>query len=1142
MLHLPAIEPHQQWLQIGQLPLSAMPSVLLQLAKQQPQPVVVLCSKAEQMDFLTENINQQSKGKVLQLPDYETLAYDHFSASEDIISERLATLSQLAHLDKGDIMLVSSTAAMQWFCPREHLLHNSLELRLGQRLNLESFAEHLIQTGYLRCQQVLHHGEFCIRGSLMDLFPMGLGQPIRLELLDDEIESLRYFEVDSQKSVGQFKELSLLPGHEIPRTQDSIDLFRRQFRETFDLAANKCSLYREVSEGIFPAGIEYWLPLFFAEQSLSSLYDYLPANCLMVHDSEFLAQLEQHWQDIEQRHENLRHDVQRPILKASALYLPPERVMQELKGFKRYLFSSSKLTEKSGQINLPISAAPDCLIDSKSDQPLAALQQVLAQYPYCLLVAESPGRRELIQDWLRSIGQQAQIMESLADFLLKPCALALTVAPLESGFVVQNEVLILGEAQLFGSLQVNQKQRRARKQADNFLRSLSELQEGDLVVHLDHGIGRYLGLCQLDTSEGAQEFVLLQYANEAKLYIPVDALELISRYSGGDPEQVSLSKLGNDRWSVQKQKAAEKIRDTAAELLEIYAKRSSMQGKAIEIGGDDYRRFCAGFPFEETEDQKRAINAVLQDLAQSKPMDRLICGDVGFGKTEVAMRAAFAVTHASRQVAILVPTTLLAQQHYDNFCDRFADWPVRVELLSRSKGAKESQKILQDLADGKIDILVGTHKILNSEIHYRDLGLLIIDEEHRFGVEQKEQIKKFRSQVDILTMTATPIPRTLSMAMNQIRDLSLIATPPAKRLAVKTFVRSFDKSLIREAILREILRGGQVYFLHNEVKQIERMAEQLQDWIPEARIGIGHGQMSERQLERVMSNFHHKRFNVLLCSTIVETGIDIPNANTIIINRADKFGLAQLHQLRGRVGRSHHQAYAWLLTPEEGKITKDAEKRLTAIAATQDLGAGFVLASHDLEIRGAGELLGAEQSGSMHNIGFGLYMELLESTVKALQQGKQLPQLNDLRQQVEVNLGWPARLPEDYMPDVAQRLDFYQRLGKCSSTDDLKEVQIELIDRFGLLPEAAKNLMAQTALQLRCKRMGIKKIQYGAQSGSIEFASNTNVDPSRLVGLVQKHPQQLRLQANILKIALAKEKPSDRLKLIEQLLDQLHTA
>ncbi|WP_025471892.1 transcription-repair coupling factor, partial [Yersinia pestis] len=864
----------------------------------------------------------------------------------------------------------------------------------------------------------------------------------------------------------------------------------------------------------------------------------LPENTLLVNTGDLESSAERFWQDVNQRFESRRVDPMRPLLAPESLWLRVDALFNELKEWPRVQLKTEAQPAKAANTNLCYQPLPDLSVQAQQKAPLDNLRRFIESFHGSVVFSvESEGRRETLQDLLARIKLSPTLITTLSQ-AANP-GHYLMVGASERGFLdTDKQLALICESDLLGERVSRRRQDNRRTiNTDTLIRNLAELRPGQPVVHLEHGVGRYLGLTTLEAGGIKAEYLILTYAGEDKLYVPVSSLHLISRYSGGADDNAPLHRLGSDVWSRARQKAAEKVRDVAAELLDIYAQRAVKSGFKFKHDREQYQLFCQSFPFETTPDQEQAINAVLSDMCQPLAMDRLVCGDVGFGKTEVAMRAAFLAVTNNKQVAVLVPTTLLAQQHFDNFRDRFATWPVRIEMLSRFRSAKEQQVILEQAAEGKIDILIGTHKLLQSDLHWHDLGLLIVDEEHRFGVRHKERIKAMRADVDILTLTATPIPRTLNMAMSGMRDLSIIATPPARRLAVKTFVREYDSLVIREAILREILRGGQVYYLYNDVENIEKVTQKLAELVPEARITIGHGQMRERDLERVMNDFHHQRFNVLVCTTIIETGIDIPSANTIIIERADHLGLAQLHQLRGRVGRSHHQAYAYLLTPNPKAMSTDAKKRLEAIASLEDLGAGFALATHDLEIRGAGELLGEDQSGQMTTIGFSLYMELLESAVDALKEGRE-PSLEDLTSnQTEIEMRMPVLLPEDFISDVNIRLSFYKRIASARNETELDELKVELIDRFGKLPDPARYLLHTAELRQQAQKLGIKRIEGNERGGFIEFGENNKVDPVYLIGLLQRQPQIYRLEGPTkLKLVQDLSDRAQRLKFITELL------
>ena len=1133
---LPAASGKQHW---GNLPGAALSLAIAEAASNAKRFTLLLTADSQSAERLQEELAFFAPDlPVLHFPDWETLPYDLFSPHQDIVSQRIATLYQLPELSHG-VLVVPITTALHRLAPKRFLLGSSLVLDVGQKLDVEQMRLRLEAAGYRCVDTVYEHGEFAVRGALIDLFPMGSALPYRIDLFDDEIETLRTFDPENQRSIDKVESIRLLPAREFPLKKEAVTGFRARFRERFDVDFRRCPIYQDLSTGITPAGIEYYLPLFYEETA--TLFDYLPEDSQVFSLPGIEQAAEQFWNDVRNRYEERRVDPERPLLPPAELFMPVEDCFARLKLWPRVVASQQDVEPGIGRERFPAQPLPELAIESKASEPLGKLRQFLDGFPgRVLFTAESAGRREVLLELLARLKLRPQEVEGWGGFLASEERLAIAIAPLDEGLLL-DEVALVAESPLFGQ-RVMQRRRRekSRDGGDNVIKNLTELREGAPVVHIDHGVGRYQGLVTLEIEGQAQEFLLLQYADEAKLYVPVASLHLIARYTGSDDALAPLHKLGSETWQKAKRKAAEQVRDVAAELLDIYARRAARQGYAFKDPQVDYETFAAGFPFEETPDQQAAIDAVREDLLSAKPMDRLVCGDVGFGKTEVAMRAAFIAVHGGKQVAVLVPTTLLAQQHYNSFRDRFADWPVRVEVMSRFKSAKEVQNAITELADGKIDILIGTHKLLQDDVKFSNLGLVIIDEEHRFGVRQKEQLKALRSEVDILTLTATPIPRTLNMSIAGMRDLSIIATPPARRLSVRTFVMEANNPTIKEALLRELLRGGQVYYLHNDVKTIEKCAADLQALVPEARIAIGHGQMRERDLEQVMSAFYHKRFNVLVASTIIETGIDVPSANTIIIERADKFGLAQLHQLRGRVGRSHHQAYAYLLTPPRKAMTDDAQKRLEAIANAQDLGAGFVLATHDLEIRGAGELLGEGQSGQIQAVGFTLYMEMLERAVKAIRKGEQPNLEQPLGGGPEINLRLPALIPEDYLPDVHARLILYKRIANAADEDGLKELQVEMIDRFGLLPEPTKNLVRLTLLKLQAEKLGITKIDAGPQGGRIEFSADTSVDPMVLIKLIQSQPNRYKFEgATLFKFQVPMERPEERFNTLEALLERL---
>ncbi len=1032
-------------------------------------------------------------------PDWETLPYDVFSPHQDIISERLSALYHLPTATKG-ILLVPLATLLQRLPPRVFLERHALILAAGDRLDLEGFRLRLEAAGYQYVSQVMEHGEFAVRGALIDLFPMGTPAPLRIDLFDDEVDTIRTFDPDSQRTIEKVDRIQLLPAREFPLTREAITRFRHQFRAEFEGDPQRSTVYTAVSDGQAPPGIEYYLPLFYDETA--TLFDYLPERSLLIEMDGIAESAAAFREQLADRYEQRRHDRERPILAPDRLYLTGNEFGALEARFPRVKVGPAQP-----------SGLPPLGINPRAEQPAADLEAFLSGFDgRVLFTAEGAGRRELVAETLRSHGLKATAVADWAAFLAGRDTPALTVAPLEQGFVLPEAGLaVIPETALMGARPRQQRRRSSQRDAETIVRNLNDLAVGAPVVHEDHGVGRYQGLQTLEIAGMTTEFVVMEYADGGKLYVPVASLHLLSRYTGSDPALAPLHKLGSDQWERAKRKAAEKVRDAAAELLDLYARREARGGHGFDIDDADYQAFAAAFPFEETPDQAQAIEAVMDDMRNAKAMDRVICGDVGFGKTEVAMRAAFLAVQDGQQVAVLVPTTLLAQQHYQNFIDRFADWPVRVESLSRFRSKKEQTEVLSGLAAGTVDIVIGTHKLVQGDTTFKRLGLVIIDEEHRFGVRQKERLKQLRAEVDVLTMTATPIPRTLNFALSGLRDLSVIATPPAGRLAVKTFVGEWNGPLIQEACQRELKRGGQVYFLHNEVESIERIAREIEALIPEARIGVAHGQMRERDLEQVMLDFYHQRCNILICTTIVESGIDVPNANTIIINRADRLGLAQLHQLRGRVGRSHHRAYCYLVIPHKKAMTPDAIKRIDAIVAVEDLGAGFMLANHDLEIRGAGELLGEEQTGQIQEVGFNLYMELLERAVSAIKAGRTPDLDRPLDHGPEVDLQTAALIPEDYLPDVHSRLILYKRIASAETSDELRELQVEMIDRFGLLPAPVKALFLVTELKLKATPLGVRKIEAGPNGGRLIFGPNPKIDTVKLIKLIQTPHSRFKL-------------------------------
>jgi len=1049
------------------------------------------------------------------LPDWETLPYDVFSPHEDIISQRLQTLFQLPETRKG-IMLVPVQTLMQRLAPREFIQQNSLMIETGARLDIEAMRSNLEASGYHFVQQVMEHGEYSIRGSIIDLYPMGSEHPYRLDLFDDEIESIRNFSVEDQRSRDKLDAIRILPAHEYPLDEQGIKDFRQRYRSRFEGDPNQSTIYSEVSRGIAPAGVEYYLPLFF--EQTSTLFDYLPDRTLIIEMGNVRDATQHYLDEINHRYEQLRYNLERPILSPAEVFIEQQELLTDIEEYPRVELQSFEFIEPGlEQRNFGTSKTPSVRINPRSEHPAQLLRDFISGFDgSTLITCDSTGRREHILEMLRGMGIHPQVVEDWPSFIDSDLPLSITVAPMEEGFILQQDnIALLTEAQLLGerTRQVRRR-RKPTRDSDAVVRNLTDLHIGSPVVHEDHGVGRYLGLSKLEVNGQETEFLTIEYAANDKLYVPVSSLHLINRYTGASPDNAPLHKLGTEQWQKARRKAAQKARDVAVELLDIHARRAARKGHQYLVPKEEYAAFAEAFPFEETADQQSAIDAVLADLATDNPMDRVVCGDVGFGKTEVAMRAAAAVTLTGKQVAVLVPTTLLATQHTNNFQDRFADWPIRIESLSRFRTGKELDATLKKLADGQVDIIIGTHKLLQKDIRFKDLGLVIIDEEHRFGVRHKERLKAMRSEVDMLTLTATPIPRTLNMSLSGLRDLSIIATPPVQRHAIKTFVSEWNAELIQEACMRELRRGGQVYFLHNDVKTIEKQTRELQELLPDAKVHFAHGQMREKELEQIMVDFYHQRFNVLVATTIIESGIDIPTANTIIINRADKLGLAQLHQLRGRVGRSHHRAYAYMITPPQKSMTADAIKRLEAIESLEDLGVGFTLASHDLEIRGAGELLGEGQSGQIQEIGFSMYNELLERAVKALKSG-QVPdeQLDASAHSTEIDLGIPGLLPDDYVPDIHTRLILYKRIANAKNQEELDDLQVELIDRFGLLPDPAKTLFAGTAIKLTAQELGIRKIECGTDAGRITFFEQPNIDPGKIIQLIQGQPGRYKLDS-----------------------------
>jgi len=1072
---------------------------------------------------------------ILHFPDWETLPYDVFSPLPEIVSERLKTLSVLPQTRRG-ALVVSVTTLMHRLAPREHVLANSFSIKVGDHFNLELNRLKLESVGYQCVSQVYQHAEFAVRGAIVDIFPMGSKQPFRIELFDDEIASIRTFDPESQRSLDKTDQVRLFPAREFPVTDESIKRFRQAFRDSFPNTPLGNSLYQDVSKAILPNGIEYYLPLFVG--NTATLFDYLPDNSVLVLPEVFANLAEAFRHEADERYQQRKYNAERPLLEPERLFLSADEI-----GQKAALFCQVAIRRQADQDG-PCLSLPDLSINAKQEQPAQKLQDFIAGCNGKLLfIAESAGRREGLIDRLRGFNISVKPVDGWQGFLAADNSPCITVAPMDHGLWLKSPALALITENLLSGDKAQQRRRRrqsAARELDNIISNLNELSIGSPVVHQEHGVGRYLGLQTLAIGGIPAEFLTLEYANNDKLYVPVSSLHLIGRYTGISPENAPLHKLGSDQWAKAKKKAIARIHDVAAELLDIHAQRASKRGHAFDIEATGYQAFADAFPFEETPDQQTAIAAILEDMASPQPMDRVICGDVGFGKTEVSMRAAFIAAHSGKQVAVLVPTTLLAGQHHQNFRDRFADWPVRIEVMSRFVMPKQQKEIAEAIACGNVDIVVGTHTLLSKEIKFKNLGLVIIDEEHRFGVRQKEYFKKLRNEVDMLTLTATPIPRTLNMAMSGLRDISIIASPPPNRHAIKTFINEWVDAQIQEACLREIKRGGQVFFLHNDVKSMGKMAAELARLIPRARIEIAHGQMPERDLERIMLDFYHQRFNVLLSTTIIESGIDIPSANTIIINRADQLGLAQLHQLRGRVGRSHHRAYAYFIVPPKTLMSKDAVKRLEAVEASGELGAGFILSTHDMEIRGAGELLGDDQSGQIQEIGFTLYTELLERAIDALKSGQQPELETPIDKGPEVDLQAPALIPEDYLPDIHARLVLYKRLSNAENQDDLQALQVEMIDRFGLLPDPVKTLFSITELKQQAGHLGLKKIEASRVGGRLLFSSTPNINAENLINLIQTQAQVYKLDGtDKLKFAKPFETTEQKIDFIRELLKQL---
>ena len=1112
---------------------------LSQLISANPNLYVVVADGSESAQRITAELEFFAPHlDVFRFPDHEVLPYDYFSPQSDLISDRLSVLRELPSRRQG-VLVVTVRAIMQRLPPRSYVDSLSLKLAVGDIWNPDEQRLLLVRAGYTEVPQVYEHGEYAVRGSVFDLFALGSQEPVRIDLFDNQVESLRIFDPDSQRTIRKIETIDLLPAREYPLDDDAIARFRNNWHNTFDTDVRRAAIYQSISDGIHPDGVECYMPMFFEETG--TLFDYLECEPVYVFEDKIHDAVEQFWSEVTERYEALRHNIERPLLPPETLYFRTNEIFAKWRPCRRiHLLHSEDTVARA--MRLDAKQLPDVEVQHRRSDPIERLRNFLANVAgRVLLTADTPGRQQHLLDVLRRTNIRPQTYDHLDDFLADDAQFGITVANVERGFWIDDLALIT-ETQIFGSQSetLRKRVRRTAVDPDLVIRNLTELHEGAPVVHVDHGIGRYLGLETLTIDGQITEFVALEYADNDKLYVPVASLDLISRYTGADAENAPLHKLGADAWDKAKRRAAQKVHDVAAELLDIYSRRELHGGNALPQATEDFQRFCDQCEFELTEDQDSAVEAIMNDLNESRASDRLVCGDVGFGKTEVAMRAAFHAMHSGKQVVVLVPTTVLAQQHYDTFSDRFANWPFFIEVLSRFRTASETRTAVKKLEAGEIDVIIATHKVLHLNPNYRNLGLLIIDEEHRFGVRDKERIRNLRAHIDTLTLTATPIPRTLNLAMGSLRELSIIATPPARRLSVKTFVVPYNRTLVQDAIQRELIRGGQVFFVHNAVQTIYRIADEIRRLVPDARLGIGHGQMPKRELESVMSDFYHHRCNVLVCTTIIESGIDVPLANTIIIDRADKFGLAQLHQLRGRVGRSHRQAFAYLLTPPEEVMTVHAKKRLDAIESAGELGSGFTLAVHDMEIRGAGELLGKEQSGEIESIGFTLYSEMLQRTVNALRAGVPANIEQPLQLVHEINFNVPIFIPSDYLPDVHQRLVMYKRISSTNTLFELDQLQAECVDRFGSIPEQTENLFRTTRIKLSARSIGIGKMRIGPKSGRIEFETTDQVDVQRLIDLIEKQPNTYRVSGqDRLLISRDLEEPEDRFVFAEKLIRQL---
>lgn len=1128
---------------------SASSLCVAELAKQNG-PIVYVCSEAQHIQmvakelgfFLSSSEKPNADIPIFTFPDWECLPYDRVSPHPDIVSQRLLALHRLPHLESG-VLIIPVTALMQRLAPTGYIDAHTFDLKVSDDLDTEAFRQRLVDAGYYSVDTVMAAGEFAIRGGIVDVFPSGMDSPFRLDLFDTTIETIRLFDTETQRSTDTLDCIQLLPAREFPLDSNSIEHFRQAFRATVDGDAKKSIIYREVSKGLAPTGSEFYLPLFF--EQTNTLFDFLPSNTAFVLEEGVMDNAETLHAEVIERFENASLNPEWPPLEPELLFLKPEQIYSGFKSYPRVQLLNLNLKANKHIVDFDTKQAPKFTINPRAESPYSEfISHLDSSKQRTLIIAESAGRRESIVGLLNENKRPFKTVDNWGEFADGDQQLALTVAEVDRGLSLgDSNIDVITESQLYGERTFQRRKRSDKnRDPDAIIKSLAELNIGDPVVHEDHGVGRYRGLETLTVDGDDNEFATLEYQGGDKIYIPVLSLDKVSRYVGGGPETAPLHKMGSDTWIKLRNKAKEKAYDVAAELLEVQALRLARIGHAFPVPDHSYDAFSAGFGFEETPDQSQVINDVINDMTATKPMDRLVCGDVGFGKTEIALRAAYMAIAGNKQVVMLVPTTLLAQQHYNHFADRFADWPVNVELFSRFRTPKQTQIGIEGIKNGTIDIAVGTHKLIQKDVEFKDLGLMIIDEEHRFGVRQKEQLKKLRSQVDILTLTATPIPRTLNFALSGLRDISVIATPPRARLSVKTFVREWDDALLKEALIREIRRGGQVYFLHNEVQTIEKMQARIQDLVPEARIRIGHGQMRERELEGVMRDFYHQRFNVLLCTTIVESGIDVPTANTIIINKADRFGLAQLHQLRGRVGRSHHQAYAYMLSPALNSMTDDARKRLTAIESLDTLGAGFALASQDLEIRGAGELLGESQSGTIDQIGYSMYSSFLEQAISSIQRarkrknGEKVDAIN-VQDKVDINLNIPARFPSAYIPDVHLRLTMYKRIASAMNNEQLEELQVETIDRFGLLPDAAKNLFQIAELKLRAAKSDVKVLEVGPSGGVIKFVENPDINIDQLMRAIASRPKEFRFTgAESVQVSRDMPEAEQRFEMVEDVL------